>query len=91
MTPEQFWFDDMRLFRVYEKAYYKGLYNRAFVQAVHFDYALQVELYNFLCKKKGEQPKEFLNKPFDPFERKDKVKSKEDIEALYRKQMMQWI
>lgn len=92
MTPEQFWLDDMKLFDVYCKAYYRRLHNQSFVQAQYFDYSIAVELSN-MWKKKGDKFDKFLEKPYDPFEQKQNKKALTSLEQdkRYRLSLMQWI
>jgi hypothetical protein len=89
MSPEQFWLEDMSLFNVYQKAYYRKIHNQAFVQAQYFNYALSVQLSNMWLKK-GQKPLQFLDKPFDPFEKQIK---KDDLQKdyEYRQALLQWI
>jgi hypothetical protein len=82
MSWEEFWHKDKRLFEVYQKSYYKDIYEKAWLNGMYQHIALQVNLGNMFAKK-GVKPLEYPHEPFDPFKQK-KVITSENLEIEYR-------
>lgn len=82
MCTDEFWHDDKRLFEVYQKAYYRRLYENAWLSGLYVNIAVQNTAGNIFAKK-GEKPLEYPSEPFDPFKKK-KIITKENIESEYR-------
>lgn len=76
-----FWHGDKRLFVVYQKAYYRRLYDTAWANGLYVDAAVQTTAANILAKK-GSRPVEYPKEPFDPF-KKQIVLDKEEIANEY--------
>ena len=82
MCTDEFWHEDKRLFEVYQKAYYRRLYENAWINGLYVNIAVQNTAGNILAKK-GAKPLEYPHEPFDPFKQK-KVITKENLEGEFR-------
>lgn len=82
MSWEEFWHKDKRLYDGFQKTYYQGLYETAWINGLYVNIAVQNTAGNMFAKK-GAKPLEYPNEPFDPFKQK-KVISTENIESEYR-------
>lgn len=90
MTAEQFWRDDPNLLLVYQKAYYKKLYEESYLFGFYNNIAFSVAFANAF-REKGKKAIEYPNKPIDPFETSIK---KEDLERHHRNLManqVEWL
>lgn len=79
MGVDAFWHDDKRLFEVYQKAYYRRIYEEAWLNGLYVNIAVQNTAGNMFAKK-GAKPLEYPKEPFDPFK---KSVSKEEIANEY--------
>lgn len=67
MTIEQFWYDDIELFYVYQKAYINRIHTQAHINGLYINLALSVTFGN-MFKKNGSQAFEYPKKDvFNPF------------------------
>lgn len=82
MSWEEFWHKDKRLFEVCQKAYYRDLYERAWINGIYTNISVQNTAGNMFAKK-GAKPLEYPHEPIDPFKQK-KVITKENLESEYR-------
>lgn len=82
MCTDEFWHGDKRLFEVYQKAYYRRLYESAWLSGLYVNIAVQNTAGNMFAKK-GAKPLEYPHEPFDPFKQK-KVITSENLESEYR-------
>ena len=82
MCTDEFWHGDKRLFEVYERAYYRRLYESAWLSGLYVNIAVQNTAGNMFAKK-GAKPLEYPHEPFDPFKQK-KVITSENLESEYR-------
>jgi hypothetical protein len=69
MSPHQFWDEDMRLFDVYQKAYYDKLHETAWTNGSYIYNAFSV-VYGNVWGGKGKKQK-YIEKPINPFEEQD--------------------
>lgn len=58
MTKQEFWFDDLREYYVYEEAYIEKLHETSHIQGLYSYIALQTVAGN-VFQKKGEKPLEY--------------------------------
>ena len=85
MSYQEFWHGDMRLLEVYQKAYYRDISYKAWVQGQYSQMAFGVVLSNAFAKKGARQAEYPQWK--DPFEKLYKPKiTKENLEQEFRKQ-----
>ena len=85
MTEEQFWYGDLRLLMVYEKAYYRHASFNAWYQGQYNHVAYGITMQNMFAKKGAK--KEEYPKWKDPFTNIKKTKiTTENIEEEFRKQ-----
>lgn len=82
MSWDEFWHKDKRLFEVCQKAYYRNLYETAWINGIYVNVAVQNMAGNMFAKK-GAKPLEYPHEPFDPFKNK-KTFSKESLETRQR-------
>ena len=88
MTDEQFWFGDVRLLEVYQKAYLRETSYTAWLNGQYNAVALNIVLGNAFAKK-GTKAKEYPQWN-DPVERINKPKlTKENLEFEFRKQQVE--
>ena len=85
MTPEQFWYDDARLFNVYEKAYYRNITYTAWVQGHYTMFATERGARNALASKQSEIDRNWVEY-IDPVEKKTKQKPKKHDREEQRNQ-----
>lgn len=76
---DEFWNGDKRLFDVYQKAYYRKLYETAWANGAYTDVVVMNALGNIFAKKEAK-PLEYPKEPRDPF---SKPISKETIANDY--------
>lgn len=82
MCTDEFWHGDKRLFEVYQKAYYRRLYESAWLSGLYVNIAVQNTAGNMFAKK-GAKPLEYPREPFDPFKQK-KIITKDNLESEQR-------
>lgn len=88
MTPEQFWYGDIRLLKVYQKAYLDNKSYTAWVNGNYTNVAYSIALSNAFAKK-GAKPVEYPQWK-SPFEKLGKKKiTKENLEQEFRKQQIE--
>ena len=83
MSWDEFWHKDKRLFEVCQKAYYRNLYETAWINGIYVNISVQNTVGNALAKK-GAKPLEYPKEPIDPFKKNKKVVSKNDLESEQR-------
>ncbi len=96
MTPKEFWEDNGEMFSIYEKAYIDDLHQKAHIQGLYFNEALNVVFGNVFAKK-GQKPHTYPETPiFSPYDEKyqkqkayEKMSSKEK-DKVYKKKMSFW-
>jgi hypothetical protein len=86
MTEQQFWFGDIRLIRVYQKAYYRNISYIAHTQGNITMIAVEKGARNALASKKKDIDRTW-GEYKDPFEKFNKPKiTIENLEEEFRKQ-----
>jgi hypothetical protein len=85
MTPEQFWYDDTRLIRAYEKAYYRDVTFKAWVNGNYDMIATEKGARNALVTKKSDIDRTWVEYT-DPIEKKAKQKPKKQDREEQRNQ-----
>lgn len=85
MSVQEFWHEDVRLFRVYEQAYYNNMSYNAWLNGKYTFMAVQLGVNNALASKKSERV-DFpdYKAPFEPEE--EKV-TKDNLEDKHRNLM----
>lgn len=87
MPIHEFWHGDLRLLRVYEKAYVRNISLNAWYQGRYNHIAYAVNMQN-MWKKKGTKEAEYPNY-VDPTEKHEKPKiTKDNLEDEFRKQQL---
>jgi hypothetical protein len=82
MSWEEFWHKDTRLFNVCQKAYYRNLYETAWLNGLYVNISIQNIAENIFAKK-GTKPREYPREPHDPY-KKAVVVTKENLESEHR-------
>ena len=82
MSLDEFWHNDKRIFEACQKAYYRDLHEKAWLNGLYVNVAVQNTVANVMAKK-GAKPLTYPSKPFDPFEKKQVV-SKQSLESKQR-------
>jgi hypothetical protein len=77
MTPEQFWYGDIRLLNAYEKAYYRNISYNAWVQGNYEMFATEKGVRNAIATKKEHIDRNWVDY-IDPIEKALKTRSKLD-------------
>lgn len=85
MTPEQFWYDDIRLIQSYEIKYYSDVTYRAWVQGNYDMIAVEKGARNALTTKKEHIDRKWVDYN-DPIERILNKMSEEDNKREQRNQ-----
>ena len=85
MTPEQFWYDDIRLIRSYEIQYYRDITYRAWVQGNYQMIANEKGARNAMATKKKDIDRTWVDY-IDPIEKLDKPKPKKQDREEQRNQ-----
>ena len=85
MTPEQFWYDDIRLFNAYEKAYYRNVSFKAWVQGNYDMFAVEKGARNALASKESNIDRTWVEY-IDPVEEKTKQNPKKHDREEQRNQ-----
>ncbi|MGN0960776.1 MAG: hypothetical protein ACI4PF_01090 [Christensenellales bacterium] len=88
MTPQQFWYDDPKLIKAYEKAYQSKIYMESWLYGAYVDKALH-DFGDIYLRFKGQPNKEmrYPDKPIDVFEKPKEKITKENLEEKFREQM----
>ena len=82
MCTDEFWHGDKRLFEAYQKAYYRRLYENAWINGLYVNIAVQNTAGNMFAKK-GSKPLEYPHEPFDPFNQKQAI-TNDNLEGEFR-------
>jgi hypothetical protein len=82
MSWEEFWHKDKRLFEACQKAYYRNLYETAWINGLYTNMSVQNTAGNMFAKK-GAKPLEYPREPFDPF-KQNKIITKDNLESEHR-------
>lgn len=85
MTYEQFWYGDIRLLRVYEKAYYRNVSFNAWYQGQYNHIAFGVTMQNAFAKK-GAKKVEYPKWKDPCAQSKKPIITTENLEEQFRKE-----
>lgn len=88
MTPEQFWYDDPKLIKAYEKAYQSKIYTESWLYGVYVHKALE-DFGDKHLRLKGTPIKEkrYPDKPINVFAKPKEKVTKDNIEGKFRELM----
>jgi hypothetical protein len=86
MTTQEFWYGDLRMLSVRQKAYMRDVSFKSWQNGNYMFEAVSKAIHNGFGRKKGERPIQYTEWK-DPFYQKEKVViTEENLEEEFRKQ-----